>query len=101
MANVRRVLLDIPKWFDIMFLEMLPSLSHIPEITLPALIQIYNKDHPLHRDLFKVLGTFASGMEQLREEALYIHHLKLELNIQDNNIVVYSVAWPVNTQAAA
>ena len=38
-------------------------------------------DHPIHRDSFKVLGTFASDMERLTAEELHIHHLKQELNI--------------------
>ena len=44
----------------------------------------HSNDHPIHRDSFKVLGTFASDMERLTAEALHIHDLKPELNVQDN-----------------
>ena len=44
----------------------------------------HSNDHPIRRDSFKVLGTFASNMERLTAEALHIHHLKPELNFQDH-----------------
>ena len=45
----------------------------------------HDNDHPIYRDSFKILGTFTSDMERLTAEALTIHHLKPELNVQDNH----------------
>ena len=46
-------------------------------------------DHPIYRDSFKVLGTYTSDMERLTAEALFIHHLKPELNFQENHNLLY------------
>ena len=45
----------------------------------------YSNAYPIHRDSFQVLGTLVSDVEWLTTEALYVHHLKPELNIQDNH----------------